>query len=412
MDYKNKYLKYKNKYVELKKMSGGVVEMHTPFVLYIIGEETGVISQRSYLCTFLYQIEFIKKHTGITNDRIHLIYGKNGIDTVRNTCSNPKAGAMEDQPIPYGIDVTYIDNTFDSTLLQQTISQILQKKIIPSTPIIFLYDGHGYTDPPNIEGEMVLYEALTITPSMMYSLFKPFDVNKKFLIFTQCGSFGFYSKIIGLKDKLLNVVYLLSTNGLKQCGIGAHVLIKLSSLIDQNSNYKFFKDMGPDLINYKIEDITPIKISDIYVNYKSKSLQNNDRVVLKTDNGKYMSYTFPSTSREPIDVQDKQMTLNWIIEIIGDKIKIKTENKYKSTFTNTFVSDYIDIYGPVINTKVYLWNSLPSSSQQDFIVNNDNTISPQYDPESRLGYDPINNFFIHTKKTLIKPENLVRIVVN
>ena len=59
--YKNKYLKYKNKYNALKNMIGGV-NKQTPFLLYIIGEETGSLSQRSYLCTFLHQVDFFKQY--------------------------------------------------------------------------------------------------------------------------------------------------------------------------------------------------------------------------------------------------------------------------------------------------------------------------------------------------------------
>ena len=43
-----------------------------------------------------------KGYTGITNNRIHLIYGKNGREDVLHTCENPKAGKMADKPIPYG----------------------------------------------------------------------------------------------------------------------------------------------------------------------------------------------------------------------------------------------------------------------------------------------------------------------
>ena len=275
MDYKSKYLKYKNKYLELKNMSGGI-NKRAPFLLYIIGEETGGISQRSYLCTFLHQMEFIKRYCNIPNDRIHLIYGRNGRDDVLHTCSHPKAGIMADKPIPYGINVTYIDDTYDSLILQQTIINILQKYIDPlTTPLIFIYDGHGYTNPVagHEEGEMILYHDLSITKDMLYNILKPIDGNKKLLIFTQCGSFGFYRNLVTMPNTLLNSVYICSTNGIGQCGLGAGVLVKISQLINDNPiKYLVFRDLGIDLasFNYHSEDLTPIKISDILLTYKGR----------------------------------------------------------------------------------------------------------------------------------------------
>jgi hypothetical protein len=417
MDYKNKYLKYKNKYLELKKMSGGV-NKQSPFLLYIIGEETGNISQRSYLCTFLHQIDFIKRYCNITNDRIHLIYGKNGNENILHTCEHPRAGIMADKPIPYGIDVTYVDDTYDAAYLQQTITDILRKKLEPNTPIIFIYDGHGYTNPVPLhgEGEMILNNNLSITPNMLHVIFKPFDLNKKLIVFTQCGSFGFYRNLIALPNILLNTVYLCSTHALGQCGLGARVLVKLSELINTNPvKYLFFRDIGIDLIatGYHTEDLTPIKISDILLTYQGKAvLQNGDRVELKTSNNIYMGYTMPNTVRNQIESTMVPGAHNHLFNVEflqNNNIRIKTNQQYQNAHTHQNEHAYVDIYDKSVNTSVYLWNDRPGSDKQEFILNADNTISPIYDPNSCLAYNHISRYFVHKQKGTILPQNLVKI---
>jgi len=417
MDYKNKYLKYKNKYLQLKQMIGGV-NKQTPFLLYIIGEETGKLSQRSYLCTFLHEIEFIKKYTGITNERIHLIYGKNGREDVLQTCEHPKAGIMADKPIPYGINVTYINDTYDQVLTQQLITQILQKNVEPTTPIIFIYDGHGYTNPTatNGEGEMILYNNLTISVNIFHTIFKSFDSNKKFIIFTQCGSFGFYTNLISLPNKLTNCVYLLSTNSLGQCGLGARVLVKYSELINQNPNkYLFFNDMKTDIGTYHLEDLTPIKISDILPIYQVKqhvTVITGDKVKLNTDNNNYMGYTLPATNRKPVENTTTAGPHNyiWIVETLpNNNIRLKTENEYLNSYSKINEHAYIDIYEPQNNTNIYLWNNKIGEDKQEFIINDDNTISPKYNLNSVIGFDSVKQKFVHNDKKVFDAKNLVKI---
>ena len=399
-------------------MSGGV-NKQSPFLLYIIGEETGELSQRSYLCTFLHQIAFIKRYCNITNDRIHLIYGKNGREDILHKCEHPDASIMADKPIPYGIDVTYIDDTYDETYLQQTITGILRKKLEPNTPIIFIYDGHGYTIPVpgHLEGEMGLYNNLAITSKMLHSIFKPFDSNKKLIVFTQCGSFGFYRNLIALPNVLLNTVYICSTNGLGQCGIGARVLVRLSEFINNNPvKYLFFRDFGIDLMatnKYHTEDLTPIKISDILLTYQGKSvLQNGDRVELKTSNNIFMGYSLPDTIRKELrSPKVGGPSTLWNVEFLpnNNNIRIRTTQKYENYHTGKNEHAYLDIYNLEINTPVYLWNDRPGSDKQEFILNDDNTVSPVYNLNSCLAYDEISKKFVHKKKVDILQVNLIKL---
>jgi hypothetical protein len=416
MTYYNKYLKYKNKYSKLKNMQGGV-NKQLPFLLYIIGEETGGISQRSYLCTFLYQIEFIRKYTNITNDRIHLIIGKNGSSDIIQTCEHPKAGLMKDKPIPYGIDITYIDDSYDTLYCEQVIRNILSKKIEANTPIIFIYDGHGFTTPTlqNEEGDMLISDNLFLTKNIFNNIFKPYDANKKLLIFTQCGSFGFYTNLTNLPNKLANTVYICATNGLGQCGLGAGVLIKLSELININPpKYLNFKDIITDLGNYHLEDSTQIKVSDILIKYQGaiKTFGVGDKIVLKTNNNMYLSYKLPDTVRKPIiqTTITSPNTYKWIIEILpNNNIKFKTENTYFSTHTNSQEYAYLDIYGGT-GDPLYSWNNNDRPTQK-FKINPDNSISPIEKPDMYLVYNPINGIFTHSPNNDPNndPNNLVKI---
>jgi len=400
MDYKNKYLKYKTKYVELKNMVGGFNKKQ-PFLLYIIGQEVlNNEAQRSYLCTFLHQIDFIKRSCNISNNRIQLIYGKNGSQEVLHTCKHTKAGTFADKPIPYGINVTYIN---DDINLQQTIANILQVNIEPTTPVIFIYDGHGYTNPTtdNEEGDMVLYDNICITKNIMYNIFKPYDTNKKLFIFTQCGSYGFYKNLTSIPNNLSNSVYICSTNGLGQCGIGARVLVKMSELLTNNpTKYLTFRELGADLarVNYYCEDASQINISDILLTHFT--------ALLKTNNDIHIGYNF---SLEPHKALVQTISAGpdehiWGIEMIASNIvRIKTQKQYQNEYK------YIDIYDTAEFMGLYLWKNKLSSNNQLFIINSDNTISPTYNPKMCLAYNNQTKQFIHQTKANVSPENLIKL---
>ena len=411
MDYQEKYIKYKNKYLQLKNQLGGV-NKSSPFVLYVIGQDT-LLGQRTYLCTLLFQIEFLKKYCGITNDRIVLIYGDNGNENIIHTCSNSKAGKMLDKPIPYGINTYYIDDSYDQNKLSKLIKNILEDKVNTNTPIVYLYDGHGYTTSHN-EGEMLIRDNLDITTTLFLNIFKPYDVNKKLMLFTQCGSFGFYSSLNAKSDaeKLKNVVYLCSTVSKGTCGFGAGILVKLSTLINDNpQKYLSFNDLKVDLSGYFLEDKNSIKISDILLKYDGKpitlsvaapvstqslQIKDGDRIKLSTDDGKYIGYNVDSTN----NVITRTLIINnnisiWIVEINKDKIKFKSENEYLNSFTKLRERGYLDIYAKTINTELHIWNIPLEDSKQQFIINDDMTISPKYNPITYLIYDDINNTFTH-----------------
>ena len=423
MNYHEKYIKYKNKYLQLKNQLGGV-NKSSPFILYVIGQDK-LLGQRTYLCTLLFQIEFLKKYCGITNDRIVLIYGDNGNENIIHTCSNSKAGKMLDKPIPYGINTYYIDDSYDQDKLSKLIKNILEDKVNTNTPLVYLYDGHGYTTSHN-EGEMLIRDNLDITSTLFLNIFKPYDVNKKLILFTQCGSFGFYSSLYAKPDaeKLKNIVYLCSTMSKGTCGFGAGILVKLSTLINDNpQKYLSFNDLKVDLSGYFLEDKNSIKISDILLKYDGKpitlsvpvpplsvpvppfsvpvpplslQIKDGDRIKLSTDDGKYIGYNVDSTNnvitRTPIINNNISI---WIVEINKDKIKFKSENEYLNSFTKQRERGYLDIYTKTINTKLHIWNIPQEDSKQQFIINDDMTISPKYNPKTYLIYDDINNTFTH-----------------
>jgi hypothetical protein len=168
-----------------------------PLLIYIIGNND--IPSRSYLCTFLYQIEFYKKYCGIENNRINLFYGENGKDDndiYENTCenvievSNHNKGQKSKlhKPIPFGIDVTYINENYSINNLFIAIRNILTLKANSKTPIIFLYDCHGFTGTESRNGYLIMDKKaqLTISEYFLNISFKNYELNKKLFLFSQC----------------------------------------------------------------------------------------------------------------------------------------------------------------------------------------------------------------------------------
>ena len=396
MDYLDyKYNKYSKKIINFNQIGG--VDKSSPFILYIIGEESNSKLQRSYLCTFLFQINFLKRYCNITNDRIVLIYGNNGNELNKHTCEHTKAGIMSDHPIPYGINTYYIDDSYSQYTLSMVINTILYAKINPNTPLIFIYDGHGYVTPPENEGEMILRNGINIDINLFYNIFKKHDTNNKLCLLTQCGSYGFYSNLIkSNKDTINNIVYICSTKDICQSGFGAGILVKLSNLIDKNpKKYVTFNDLKSDLTEYFINDHNSIRIKNILLNYIDKPVLNTGNIIkLKTDNNQYLGYSDDISKNIRKPVQNNNIS-QWVIEIKGDVVFFKTMGQYYNTYTSTLENGYLDIYNITPNIdNLYLWNKT-SNNTSWFVINNDMTVSPYLNKNTFLIYDEVKNIFTH-----------------
>jgi hypothetical protein len=219
------YISLKQTYHNIFNKQHGGVWINDPLLIYIIGDEDTPI-QRRYLCTLLFQLHFFNKQN-YKNDRINIIVGNNVFDP--NTCYSAKAGIMKDKPIPYGVDVNYVNNNID---LKKLINYILTSKCNPNTPVTVIFDGHGYEN----SGNMIVYNpTIVIDSKLLHSLFK--DQRNLLFIMTQCEVFDFYH------DLSLPAFYILSSKESKTCGFGAEILVKLSQIIE-NTPIDTFEDLA------------------------------------------------------------------------------------------------------------------------------------------------------------------------
>lgn len=190
-----------------------------PIYIHVIGQEKA--DPQSYICTALRQIETVNQ-LGITNDRIYLIYGEDFNEDLE--CKH-KQGIFsiskrhDTKPLPKDINMFEItvQNRFETIL-----TNILQNHTTQATPIIFGYDGHGYTDSGSSNGNMPLDQSQVMTDENLLSIFKKtarFN-NPKLFIWTQCGSYDFVQRI---KDKIPGF-HLASTTIPNACGLGSIVM--------------------------------------------------------------------------------------------------------------------------------------------------------------------------------------------
>jgi hypothetical protein len=394
-----KYLKYKNKYLELKNnLHGGINEenKNKPLLIYLIGQEDKNI-QRKYICTFLFQLELFTKYCGINNDRVNVIYGDNKSN--EHTCYNTNAGDKNNKPLPYGIDVNYTNN-YDLNDFIKLIKTILINKANENTPIIFIYDGHGYKK----TGIMVINTNISVTSETFIDLFSNNEINKKLFILTQCGSYSFYQSLILNPLVLPNSIYICSTNNPDMCGYGAQVLLKFTRLIE-NKIYNTFNNMKSDLEKLENDDIfylndsNNIKIKDILLLYNPiNRLKIKNEIYLVTDNNKFIGYDINKV-REPNSIIEKQSI--WIIDNIinlQDNIYLSLTTKETYKYENNDLQGYLNNFDHYSN-EIRLWNKTILTSplkliEKDFYkLNNDLSLQSLGDNWFLL-YDIQKNIFI------------------
>jgi len=209
----------------------------SPIMIHVIGQESKIKLQRSYICTALRQIETANK-LGIPNDRIYIIYGE-AVPKKKEemTCEFSKTLVSPHhmhQPLQKDINIKYVpsEGTFDEVL-----TKILSQQCTSKTPIIFGYDGHGYTvvaktfsSQHSIDsiGNMPLYDSHDMTNDNLTEIFRKtnrMDNNKLFL-WTQCGSYDFLKRIED-KNELLGF-HVASTKGSNECGLGSGIMREFS----------------------------------------------------------------------------------------------------------------------------------------------------------------------------------------
>jgi hypothetical protein len=252
-----------------QNLHGGVSDedKNKPLFIYLLGQEKN-IDMRGYICTSLIQIDNIIQYTGISKNRINVIYGDN--ETDEHTCYIDREYAVpyHNKPLPHGVDVNYLwKNNYDMYDFKKLITNILKNKTNDKTPIILMFDGHGCTN----TGTMVMNDLIKIDYKTLIDLFSTKQDNKKLFIFNQCFSKNYHELLTSDKENLLmNSIYICSKNCLNKTSVGTGLFRRLKQFLDTNE-YETFNDMEEKFKmdqNYFIEDKQRIRIQDIFKSYR------------------------------------------------------------------------------------------------------------------------------------------------
>ena len=242
----------------------------------MIGKEDNDKIKNGYICTFLHQYELYKEYCIINDDRFLIICHEMYNTLKCNNAYEAKANSAKlNKKFPDAIEKYIIDNFMDNTTIIAKIKTIINAKITDKTPIIFLFEGHGPTEPSENEGELILSNKINLTTDDLSEIFLDYEKNIKLFLFTQCGSYGFYNNLI-INARFINSSYIIITgiNQLKTCAIGAGVLIKFTQLIRSHKYEKFldFKTQMEDRTKFTLNISTnnnDLLIQDIFYKYKT-----------------------------------------------------------------------------------------------------------------------------------------------
>jgi glutaredoxin len=409
---------------QFEDLYGGVSEddKDKPLFIYLLGEEKRV-DKRGYICTSLIQIDNIIQYSGISENRINIIYGNN--ETDEHTCNINREYARPylNKPLPYGIDVNYI-NDYDEDDFKKLIKKILENKTNHQTPIIFMFDGHGSEN----TGAMGMNRSLTIDSETIKDLFSTKQNNKKLFIFNQCFSYNMYELLV---NKLVNSIYICSKNCPNKTSVGTGLFRRLKEFLD-SKKYNTFNDMEIDFKegdNFFIKDKERIQIQDIFklyphnkpvinvgnkpvINVGNKPVINvgmfkqNDQVYLiaEDDNKNVFYLGYNLTLKTPI-IQNQS---KWII----DKIEIIDSDYYFSfatTIDKTFDKTYLNNY-EFYQQELQLSFTDTNTEKVFFKINSDFSLQSLNDNYYLL-YDSSNNTFIRGQKIQTGKLHLVKVAL-
>jgi hypothetical protein len=250
-----------------------------PLLIYFMGHENSKNIARINICRILRQIDFFKKYCLIDNERINIIFGTvMNNDLFDNTCNkiseNFKFNSKKNEPIPYNIDINYINN-LELNEINATLINILELKANKNTPIIFFYDGHGIYDDYDNTNNGNLYirgqinndknNEIKFNPGNLYTIFEKHKDNPKLFIFSQCYSLNFadrLEKIMHVNDK--SVIYS-ATNSIHECSQNLDFIKEFEKVII-NTKKQYFQELHKDnntlfnkrLIIHDTNETTPI----------------------------------------------------------------------------------------------------------------------------------------------------------
>ena len=156
-----------------------------------------------------------------------------------------------------------------------TIRNILILKANINTPIIFLYDGHGYTGTNDKNGNLIIRHNLDINIFHLKDIFSNYESNNKLFLFTQCGSYDFTIKFFELLNKNDNSILFSSVDECNKEANGFKVSREFTDVLksaDGKTTFKSLKDHSEHSLKFDkrihVKNNT-IKVEDIYVGKKS-----------------------------------------------------------------------------------------------------------------------------------------------
>lgn len=210
-----------------------------PFYIYLIGEDHQKKTS-SYVCTFLSQLQLYQRYNPDgTYDRVHVFWGKNG--NPHEKCHHPKyKHPLQDRTISPSVPVQFLSKNDTLSTFRLRIRNVLEEHCIPQwTPIIVLYDGHGFLDRGNVEigstkdksiiGNMIMTPEVTLTDNFWAEVLAPYRENPKFMLFSQCGSLDMGLRLL---PQITNAVILTSTTRPNVCSYGASIFRKLEGILE------------------------------------------------------------------------------------------------------------------------------------------------------------------------------------
>ena len=210
------------------------------------------------------------------NEEAHKQVGKKFYENMRkdqdyrNSClsteeeSKPMRSSFAYKCIPYGVDVTYIDETYDTKKLIDTFKFILQDKTIQHrTPIILIYDTpDNQTSDANIKLGNVDISGKDLT-----RIFDMYSENRKLMIFTSNNSEKYIS---AMKDRPDNTVFFGCKEGTTESLLKFYTADK-NDVLNKTlflENHSAF-DKNGFIIKVNENNASPIYITDIFQNAHS-----------------------------------------------------------------------------------------------------------------------------------------------
>jgi hypothetical protein len=353
MSFYSKYVKYKSKYLALSNQIGG--NESDIFLIYIASSGKNV-DPREYICSFLWNNYLYYKRMGISDKRIHCIFGSEmPIDNTPFACTGKIHGGKEvkqfmNSTLPYGVSITYVNN---ETNIVFEIKNILAKYCNQKTTIILVYDGDG-----DNSGNLPIYTNKYITPDDIYNIFANYKENNKLFIWSPPGYNKFEDYLT--KKKIKHISILSNDIAPKSGAITTTTTSTLSrityylySAFDKNKTFEILqaspkssnqgfavKAHPQSLINVDIRTFFRIYIDDI-------NIVLNQDIIITNGYDRYITYS-KNKYRKPDSIllsSVHNLTYVWkIIKVDKNTYRIQTKEEVCCDLKEKPVYAYLSLF--------------------------------------------------------------------